>query len=121
MAKILYVEDNEDNAFMLSTWLKRLEHEVIIAKNGKEGVAMASVEMPDIILMDIDLPVMDGFEATEILKSDDATKLIPIIMVSANAMSKDKEKAFEVGADDFETKPIKFNSLQQRLERLLGA
>lgn len=121
MAKILYVEDNEDNAFMLSTWLKRLDHEVIIAKNGKDGVEAAKTVKPDIILMDIDLPVMDGFEATGILKGDEATKAIPIIMVSANAMSKDKEKAFEVGADDFETKPIKFNSLQQRLERFLGS
>ena len=74
MAKILYVEDNEDNAFMLSTLLRRLEHEVVIAKNGRDGVEAAKAEMPDIIFMDIDLPVMDGFEATKILKADEATK-----------------------------------------------
>ncbi len=119
MAKILYVEDNEDNAFMLSTWLKRQDHQVLIAETGEEGVAAALSELPDIILMDLDLPGIDGFEATRQIKACKETKQIPVIVVSANAMSTDKEKAFEAGAEDFESKPIKFDSLDQRMSKLL--
>lgn len=113
MAKILLVEDNEMNRDMLCRRLQRRGHEVVIAVDGAEGVAMTRSERPDIVLMDMSLPVIDGWEATRQLKSAEHTKSIPIIALTAHAMSGDREKALEAGCDDYDTKPID-------LERLLG-
>ena len=111
--KILYVEDNEDNIFMLKNRLTRAGHTVVIAKDGAQGVAMASSERPDIILMDLSLPVLDGWQATRQIKAAPDTKHIPVIALTANAMAGDREKALAAGCDDYDTKPIE-------LPRLLG-
>ncbi len=111
--KILYVEDNDDNIYMLERRLKRAGFTVIIARDGADGVAQAGSEQPDLILMDLSLPVLDGWEATRQIKGGDATAHIPLIVLTANAMAGEKEKAFEAGCDDFDTKPVEF-------ERLLG-
>jgi CheY-like chemotaxis protein len=111
--RILYVEDNDDNIYMLERRLKRSGFTVLIARDGAEGVAMATAEMPDLILMDMGLPVVDGWEATRQIKASEQTKNIPVIALTANAMSGDKEKALAAGCDDFDTKPVE-------LERLLG-
>ena len=106
MAKILLVEDNEMNRDMLGRRLQRRGFEVLIAVDGAEGVAMARADPPDLILMDMSLPVMDGWEATRRLKAAPETQAIPIIALTAHAMSDDREKAIEAGADDYDTKPI---------------
>ena len=106
MAKILLVEDNEMNRDMLSRRLQRKGYEVVIAVDGQEGVAKAEAESPALILMDMSLPVLDGWEASRKLKTSAATSRIPIIALTAHAMSGDREKALEVGCDDFDTKPI---------------
>ena len=111
--KILYVEDNEDNVYMLKNRLTRAGFTVIVATDGAEGVAMAASERPDLILMDLTLPSMDGEEATRRIKADAATKRIPVIALTANAMPGDREKALAAGCDDFDTKPVE-------LERLIG-
>lgn len=111
--KILYVEDNEDNIFMLKNRLARAGHTVVIAKDGAQGVAMASSERPDMILMDLSLPVLDGWQATSQIKAAPDTKHIPVIALTANAMAGDREKALAAGCDDYDTKPIE-------LPRLLG-
>jgi CheY-like chemotaxis protein len=111
--KILYVEDNEDNVFMLKNRLTRAGYTVIIANDGAQGVAMAMSERPDLILMDLGLPVLDGWEATRQIKAAPETKHIPVIALTAHAMSGDREKALSAGCDDFDTKPIE-------LPRLLG-
>jgi CheY-like chemotaxis protein len=111
--KILYVEDNEDNVYMLKNRLTRAGFTVIVATDGAEGVAMAASEQPDLVLMDLSLPGMDGEEATRRIKADPATKRIPVIALTANAMAGDREKALAAGCDDFDTKPVE-------LERLLG-
>jgi CheY-like chemotaxis protein len=111
--KILYVEDNEDNVFMLKNRLTRAGYTVIIANDGAQGVAMAMSERPDLILMDLGLPVLDGWEATRQIKAAPETKHIPVIALTAHAMSGDREKAMSAGCDDFDTKPIE-------LPRLLG-
>jgi CheY-like chemotaxis protein len=111
--KILYVEDNEDNIFMLKNRLTRAGHTVVIATDGAQGVAMASSERPDMILMDLSLPVLDGWEATRQIKAAPDTKHIPVIALTAHAMAGDREKALSAGCDDFDTKPIE-------LPRLLG-
>jgi CheY-like chemotaxis protein len=111
--RILYVEDNDDNIYMLERRLKRSGFTVLIARDGAEGVAMATAEMPDLILMDMGLPVVDGWEATRQIKAAEQTKNIPVIALTANAMSGDREKALAAGCDDFDTKPVE-------LERLLG-
>ncbi len=113
MAKILLVEDNEMNRDMLSRSLKKRGFEVVMAFDGKQGVEMAGEHAPDLILLDMSLPVMDGWEAAQHLKSNDATKQIPVIALTAHAMAGDKEKAMEAGCDDYDTKPID-------LKRLLG-
>ena len=113
MAKILLVEDNEMNRDMLSRRLARKGHEMVMALDGAEGVAKAQADPPDLILMDMSLPVLDGWEATRRLKADPTTRDIPIIALTAHAMSSDEQKAREAGCDDFDTKPIE-------LERLLG-
>ncbi len=113
MTKILYVEDNDDNVYMLSRRLKRKGFEVIVAGDGEQGVAMARTEAPALILMDLSLPVLDGWEATQRLKASPDTAGIPIIALSAHAMASDREKALAAGCDDFDTKPVE-------LERLLS-
>jgi two-component system cell cycle response regulator DivK len=119
MAKILLVEDNEMNRDMLSRRLERRGYEVVIAVDGGEGVAMARSENPDLILMDMSLPVLDGWEATRQLKAAPETGSIPIIALTAHAMSGDREKAIEAGCDDYDTKPIVLPNLLEKIEALL--
>ena len=119
MPKILLVEDNEMNRDMLSRRLERRGYTVIIAPDGEQGVLLAHTESPDIILMDMSLPVMDGWEATRLLKADEATRHIPIIALTAHALVTDRAKAFEVGCDDYDTKPIEFARLSEKIENLL--
>jgi two-component system cell cycle response regulator DivK len=121
MARILLVEDNEMNRDMLSRRLARQGHEVLIAVDGAAGVAMASAERPDLVLMDMSLPVLDGWEATQRLKSDPATRAIPVIALTAHAMAADKEKALAAGCDDYDTKPIELPRLLEKMNRLLKA
>ena len=121
MAKILLVEDNEMNRDMLSRRLQRKGYELLIAVDGAEGVAVARLNKPDLILMDMSLPVIDGWEATGQLKGDADTRSIPIIALTAHAMSGDREKALEAGCDDYDTKPIEFARLLGKIETLLGS
>jgi two-component system, cell cycle response regulator DivK len=121
MAKVLLVEDNEMNRDMLSRRLTRRGFEVVFAVNGKQGVDLARSEKPDIILMDMSLPIMDGWEATRCVKSDDATRSVPVIGLTAHAMSGDREKAIDAGCDDYDTKPVELDRLIGKIERLLGA
>jgi two-component system cell cycle response regulator DivK len=121
MAKVLLVEDNEMNRDMLSRRLIRRGYAVVFAVDGQQGVDMAHNEKPDIILMDMSLPVMDGWEATRRVKSDDATRNTPVIGLTAHAMSGDREKAIEAGCDDYDTKPVELDRLIGKIERLLGA
>jgi CheY-like chemotaxis protein len=116
--KILYVEDNEDNIFMLKNRLTRLGHTVVIAKDGAQGVAMAQSERPDIILMDLSLPVLDGWQATRQIKAAPDTKHIPVIALTANAMAGDREKALAAGCDDYDTKPVELPRLLGKIKNL---
>jgi CheY-like chemotaxis protein len=120
MPRILVVEDNEMNRDMLSRRLVRKKYEVLVAVDGGEGVVMARSEAPDLILMDMSLPVVDGWEATRQLKASPETKAIPIIALTAHAMSGDREKAIEAGCDDYDTKPIELPRLLAKVEALLG-
>ncbi len=120
MIKVLVVEDNEMNRDMLSRRLVRKGYEVIAAMDGSEGVILACVEAPDIILMDLSLPVMDGWEAARQLKSRPETAHIPIIALTAHVMSGDKEKARDAGCDDYDTKPIELTRLLAKIEALLS-
>ena len=120
MPKILLVEDNEMNRDMLSRRLQRRGYEVVIAVDGQEGVALARVEAPDLILMDMSLPVMDGWEATRQLKAASETMAIPVIALTAHAMSGDREKAMDAGCDDYDAKPIELPRLLAKIEALLG-
>ena len=120
MAKILYVEDNEMNRDMLSRRLQRREHEILLAFDGKEGLDMMKSEKPDLVLMDMGLPVMDGWEATPTAKADPEIKDIPIIALTAHALESDRVKALDCGADDFDTKPVDFKRLLGKIEGLLG-
>lgn len=117
--KILYVEDNDDNVFMLKPRLERKGYEVLIAADGKEGVYLAKNQNPDLILMDLDLPILDGWEASKQLKNDSSTKHIPIIALSARVMAEDKNKAMDAGCDDFDSKPVDFNSLMAKIRSFL--
>ena len=119
MAKILYVEDNEDNVYMLTRRLRRNGHEVIVAADGEQCLAMARAEAPALILMDVSLPGMDGWEATRRLKATPETRDIPIIALSAHVMTGDKEKALAAGCDDYETKPVDFKRLLAKMAALL--
>ena len=121
MAKVLLVEDNEMNRDMLSRRLIRRGFEVIFAVDGQQGVDLAKSEHPDIILMDMSLPVIDGWEATRRVKANDATKGVPVIGLTAHAMSGDREKAIEAGCDDYDTKPVELERLIGKMEKLLGA
>ena len=120
MTKVLVVEDNEMNRDMLSRRLTRRGFQVILAVDGQLGVDLARSERPDIILMDMSLPVMDGWEATRRVKSDDATRSVPVIGLTAHAMAGDREKAIEAGCDDYDTKPVELERLIGKMERLLG-
>ena len=120
MAKILLVEDNEMNRDMLSRRLVRNGHEVSIAIDGKQGVDMALSERPDLILMDMSLPVIDGWEATRQIRANDATRRIPIIALTAHAMSGDREKAIEAGCNDYDTKPVEITRLLGKIAALLA-
>ena len=121
MAKILLVEDNEMNHDMLSRRLTRRGFQVVIAVDGVQGVALALAESPDLILMDMSLPVMDGWEATQRLKTAPETQAIPIIALTAHAMAGDRAKALAAGCDDYDTKPIEFNRLFGKIQTLLVA
>jgi two-component system, cell cycle response regulator DivK len=121
MTKILLVEDNEMNRDMLSRRLARRGFEVIFAVNGQEGVDLAASERPDIILMDMSLPVLDGWEATRRVKAGDTTSTVPVIGLTAHAMSGDREKAIAAGCDDYDTKPVEIERLIGKIEKLLGA
>ena len=120
MTKLLYVEDNEDNIYMLTRRLKRKGFDVIVAADGVQGIELARSELPELILMDLSLPVMDGWEASRRLKEMETTSAIPIIALSAHALTGDREKAIEAGCDDFDTKPVEFNRLIAKIETLLG-
>jgi CheY-like chemotaxis protein len=120
MRRVLLVEDNEMNRDMLSRRLQRRGYEVVIAVDGQQGVAMARSESPDVILMDMSLPVMDGWEATRTLKSAPETKDLPIIALTAHAMSTDRDKAIEAGCDDYDTKPIELTRLLAKIEGLIA-
>jgi two-component system cell cycle response regulator DivK len=113
--KILYVEDNDDNIYMVKNRLSRAGFTVLIATSGMQGIAMATSDKPDLILMDITLPDIDGGEATRRIKADPATKDIPIIALTANAMSGDREKALAAGCDDFDTKPVEMPRLLEKI------
>ena len=117
--KILYVEDNDDNIYMLEKRLKRAGFDVLIARDGAQGVAMAAAELPDLILMDLGLPVLDGWEATRQIKAAPQTKHIPVIALTANAMTGDKEKALGAGCDDFDTKPVELPRLLGKIQALV--
>jgi CheY-like chemotaxis protein len=116
--KILYVEDNDDNVYMLKNRLTRAGFTVVVATNGVKGVAMATSEQPDLILMDLTLPDIDGEEATRRIKADPATNRIPVIALTANAMSGDREKAIAAGCDDFDTKPVDMPRLLEKITAL---
>ena len=119
MPKILLVEDNEMNRDMLSRRLVRNGFEVVMATDGQKGVEMAGEEAPDLILMDISLPVIDGWEATRRIKGDPGTQAIPVIALTAHAMTQDREKAFAVGCDDFDTKPVELPRPLEKIKALL--
>ncbi len=119
MARILLVEDNEMNRDMLSRRLKKKGFEVVLAFDGKQGVEMAGEHAPDLILLDMSLPVMDGWEAAQHLKSNDATKSIPVIALTAHARAGDKETALEAGCDDYDTKPVDFKRLLGKINAWL--
>ena len=119
MPKILLVEDNEMNRDMLSRRLQRKGYEVLLAVEGQSGVEMAQAQLPDLVLMDMSLPVLDGWEATRRLKTNATTRHIPVIALTAHAMSSDREKALEAGCDDYDTKPVELSRLLGKIEALL--
>lgn len=120
VAKILLVEDNEMNRDMLSRRLRRKGFDVVIALDGQQGVDMASSEAPDLILLDMSLPVMDGWTAAGVLKQDPGTGGIPIIALTAHAMDTDRQRALEAGCDDYDTKPVNLSRLLGKMETLLS-
>ena len=120
MAKILLVEDNEMNWDMLSRRLRRRGHDVVVATDGKQGVELASSETPDLILMDMGLPVLDGWEATRQIKQTTEIRTIPIIALTSHAMKGDREKAIFAGCDDYDVKPIDFSRLLAKIQQLLS-
>jgi CheY-like chemotaxis protein len=120
MPKILLVEDQEDISIPLSIRLKRRGYEIVTAENGEEALAKTNSEKPDLILMDLNLPVMDGWEATKRLKANSKTQHIPVIALSADAMSEDRAKAMAAGCDEHEIKPVELSRLLAKIERHLG-
>jgi CheY-like chemotaxis protein len=121
MPRILYVEDNEDNVYMLRRRLAKHGYEMIVAEDGEKGIAAAERERPDLILMDLSLPVLSGWDAARRLKGSAATRAIPIIALSAHALDGQREKALAAGCDEFETKPVDLASLLAKMERLKAA
>ena len=119
MPKILLVEDNEMNRDMLSRRLERKGYQVVLAVDGQSGMELAQAESPDLILMDMSLPVMDGWEASRKLKADPRTRRVPIIALTAHAMAGDRERAIEAGCDDYDTKPVELPRLLGKIEALL--
>ena len=117
--KILYIEDNDDNVYVMRTRLGRAGLTVLVAADAERGLAMAAVERPDLILMDLGLPGIDGWEAARRLKAAAETKHIPVIAVSAHAMAGDRERALEAGCDDYDTKPIDFARLRAKIQKLV--
>ncbi len=117
--KILYVEDNPDNVYMLTRRLKKKGFEVLVAEDGQQGVEMALSELPDLILMDLSLPIMDGWEATKNIKADEKGKNIPIIALSAHAMEEHKKSAMEAGCNDYDTKPVDLKRLMAKISQFL--
>ena len=117
--KILYLEDNEDNVYMLSRWLKRKGFEITVAPDGERGVAAAREERPDLILMDLSLPGLNGWEATRRIKAAPETRAIPVIALSAHAMAGDRERALAAGCDDYDSKPVDFERLLGKIRALL--
>jgi CheY-like chemotaxis protein len=120
MAKILLVEDNEMNRDMLSRRLERRGYQVVVALDGEQGVSMAQAERPDLILMDMSLPVLDGWEATRRIKTAVETQRIPVIALTAHAMLGDQDKAMAAGCDDYDIKPVEFSRLVEKIEKILG-
>ena len=120
MSTILLVEDNEMNRDMLSRRLERRGYTVILAVDGQEGVERAAADQPDLVIMDMSLPVLDGWEATKALKAEASTAAIPVIALTAHAMAGDRERAIDTGCDDFDTKPVDFPRLVAKIEALLG-
>ena len=120
VTRILYVEDNDDNIYVVRNRLGRAGFTILVARDGEQGVAMATAEKPDLILMDLRLPVLDGWETTKRIKAEAATRHIPILALSAHAMTGDRAKALAAGCDDYETKPIDFARLRAKIEALLG-
>jgi two-component system cell cycle response regulator DivK len=120
MPKILLVEDNEMNRDMLSRRLQKRGYDVVLAEDGQQGVRLAQSESPALILMDMSLPVLDGWEATRQIKAAPATRSIPVIALTAHAMAGDRERALEAGADDFDTKPVELTRLLEKVEALLA-
>jgi CheY-like chemotaxis protein len=119
--KLLYVEDNDDNVYMLKMRLELTDQfEVLVAEDGEKGCAVAAAEHPDLILMDLELPGLDGWEATRRLKENPATRDIPIIALSAHALAGSREKALAAGCDEFDTKPVEFDRLLGKIRRLVG-
>jgi len=122
VTKVLYIEDNDDNVYMLKMRLELLGNfEVLAAENGEKGCEMAATEQPDLILMDLEMPVVDGWEATRRLKGSPTTRDIPIIALSAHALAGEREKALAAGCNDFDTKPIEFDRLVETLRRVLAS
>jgi CheY-like chemotaxis protein len=119
MTKILYVEDNDDNVYMLKSRLTRAGFSVVVAPDGEQGVAMAASEVPDLIVMDLSLPGLDGWEATRRLKAAPGTRAIPVIALSAHAMEGDRARALAAGCDDYDTKPVEFARLLEKIRALL--
>ena len=120
MTKILYVEDNEDNIYMLKSRLQRRGYDVVIAMDGEQAVEMALAEQPSLIIMDLSLPNVDGWEATRRLKANEKTMHIPVVALSAHAMVGDREMALDAGCDDYDTKPVEFERLLDKMRALLG-
>ena len=119
--KILYVEDNDDNVYVVEERLARLGFSVLIAADGVKGIALALAQQPDLILMDLSLPVMDGWETTRRLKSAPETRRIPVIALTSHAMVGEREKALAAGCDEYDTKPVELDRLIEKMERLLAA
>jgi CheY-like chemotaxis protein len=117
--KIVYVEDNEDNVYVLENRLRRAGFDVVVAIDGMQGIALTAAEQPNLVIMDLGLPVLDGWEATRRLKADPATRHIPVIALSAHAMAGDREKALAAGCDDFDTKPVELPRLLGKIRALL--
>jgi CheY-like chemotaxis protein len=117
--KIVYVEDNEDNVYVLENRLRRAGFDVVVAIDGMQGIALTAAEQPNLVIMDLGLPVLDGWEATRRLKADPATRHIPVIALSAHAMAGDREKALAAGCDDFDTKPVELPRLLEKIRALL--